>query len=129
MRTPAVVVTTLVATLLVAPEANAQSAWTVGDGGGPTATVSLTNGAVELAVADHGRTVLQRSPVGIVTERADLSKGLRLVRRTTRPVVEHYATKAGKDLDRTAVMTETRFTFQGEGRLDLIVRASRDGIA
>ncbi|GAB3875935.1 hypothetical protein GCM10029964_021480 [Kibdelosporangium lantanae] len=128
MRTPAVVVTTLLATLLVAPAANAQSAWTVGYDG-PTATVSLTDGAVQLAVADHGRTVLQPSPVGIVTERADLSKNLRLVRRTTRPVVEHYSTKAGKDLDRTAVMTETTFTFQGEGRWDLIVRASHDGIA
>jgi alpha-glucosidase len=81
-------------------------------------------------VSQGGHTVLEPSPVGIVTERADLSQGLKLVRRTSRPVIEHYETKVGKRLERTAVMTESRFTFEGAaGRFDLLVRAAKDGIA
>ncbi|MFD1051161.1 Lrp/AsnC ligand binding domain-containing protein, partial [Kibdelosporangium lantanae] len=38
-----------------------------------------------------------------------------------RPVVEHYSTKAGKDLDRTAVMTETTFTAAVTGAANLLV--------
>jgi alpha-glucosidase len=131
MHTPAraaIVVSTLIAGLLTAIPANAQE-WSVNSWGGPTATIKVDNGTVSLAVSEAGRTVLEPSPVGIVTERADLSKGLRLVRRTTRPVIEHYDTKAGKDLDRTVLMTESRFTFDGAARFDLVVRASKDGVA
>ncbi|ONI84815.1 hypothetical protein ALI22I_30475 [Saccharothrix sp. ALI-22-I] len=64
-------------------------------------------------------------------EQADLSRGLRLVGRATRPVVQHYRTTVGKHLTRDALMTETRFAFAGDGgaRVDLVVRAAKDGIA
>jgi alpha-glucosidase len=124
----AIVVSALVAGVLTAVPANAQQS-TVGSG--PAATVSVTGGMVSLAVSQGGRTILEPSPVGIVTERADLSKGLRLLRRTSRPVIEHYQSEVGKRLDRTAVMTESRFAFEGEqgARVDLLVRTSKDGVA
>lgn len=133
MRTPVLMVSTLVAGLLATP-ANAQEVeWSQHEWGGPTAAVSVAkaDGTVSLAVSEDGHTVLAPSPVGIVTERADLSKDLKLVRRTSRPVVEDYDTKAGKDTHRTAFMTESRFTFEGDAgvRFDLLVRTSRDGVA
>jgi hypothetical protein len=107
--------------------------WSVSgfDHGGPTAHVRLDQGALTLSVTRGGRTVLEPGSLGIVTEQVDLSKDLRLVRRSSRPVVEHYKTEVGKRTRRTALMREERFSFQGTGgaRLDLLVRASRDGVA
>jgi alpha-glucosidase len=100
---------------------------------GPQAVVALdeATGTVSLAVSRGGRTVLEPSPVGIVTERADLASGLRFLGRTDRRVAEYYTTTVGKELQRHVQMTEARFAFAGaEGaRLDLVVRASDDGIA
>ncbi|MEV4318006.1 glycoside hydrolase family 97 catalytic domain-containing protein [Actinocrispum sp. NPDC049592] len=120
---------TLVAGLITAVPAG-QDAWTASTWGGPAANVAVTDGKVTLSVTRNGRTVLEPSPVGIVTERADLSSELKLVRRSEKPVIEHYTTKVGKQLDRTAVMTESRFTFQNtQGRFDLLVRTAKDGVA
>jgi alpha-glucosidase len=125
--------------------ADDSSAWTVigpsdlsaahaGHGsGGPGATLHYdsTAGTVTLAVSRGGQTVLDAGSVGIVTEQADLSTGLKFLRRTDRRVVERYTTTVGKRTDREAVMTEARFAFVGAGgaRLDLVVRVSRDGVA
>ncbi|TCO50912.1 glycoside hydrolase family 97 catalytic domain-containing protein [Actinocrispum wychmicini] len=131
MRAPVIMVSTLVAGLVAAP-ANAQPIeWDHHEWGGPTATVSVKTGMASLAVTEGGHTVLAPSSLGIVTEHADLSKNLKLVRRSSRPVVEHYETKVGKATDRTAFMTESRFTFEGDvgARFDLLVRTSRDGVA
>ncbi len=125
----AAAVSTLVAGLITAVPAG-QDAWTASTWGRPAAKVAVAEGKVTLSVTRNGRTVLEPSPVGIVTERADLSSGLKLVRRSEKPVFEHYATKVGKQLDRTAVMTESRFTFQNaQGRFDLLVRTAKDGVA
>jgi hypothetical protein len=88
-------------------------------------------GTVRLSVSRAGQPVLEPGALGIVTERVDLSSGLRFLRRTDRLVVERYRTTVGKRLERWALMVETRFAFEGAGgaRLDLVVRASRDGIA
>src|SRR5688572_15834319 len=54
------------------------SPWAVrAPGGGPVATLGLdpAAGTVTLAVSRAGRPVLDPGPVGIVTERADLSRG------------------------------------------------------
>ena len=84
-----------------------------------------------LAVSRDGRTVIEPSPVGIVTEQADLSKDLRFLHRKSRAVQERYRAKSGKRLDRLVRMNETRLSFAtaAGARLDLIVRASADGIA
>jgi hypothetical protein len=131
----------LVGALVASPAAAAPAApaalaaeWTVSapSGAGPTAVVRhADDGTVTLAVTRGGRTVLEPSPVGIVTEQVDLSTGLQPVGRTSRRVVERYRTTVGKRLARMAVMTETRFAFAGAGgaRVDLIVRASADGVA
>ncbi|MEO6085199.1 MAG: glycoside hydrolase family 97 catalytic domain-containing protein [Umezawaea sp.] len=132
---PALVVVGVAAGVLVAPPARADtSTWTVSaPRSGPTAVVrhDTATGTVTLAVTRGGRTVLEPGPVGIVTERADLSRGLRLVGRSTRPVFEHYRTTVGKRLVRDSLMTETRFSFAVDGgaRMDLVVRAAKDGIA
>lgn len=132
-RRALVAVSAVLAGLAVAVPAEAEQSWTVSGRHGLTATVSAdgAEGRVSLAVNRAGRTVLAPSPVGITTEHVDLSKGLRLLRRSSGPVVEHYNTKAGKQLSRMSVMTESRFTFEGAGgaRFDLVVRVSRDGVA
>ncbi|GLZ28867.1 hypothetical protein Lesp02_10570 [Lentzea sp. NBRC 105346] len=98
---------------------------------GPQAIVSDTGGAVTLSVTNNGKTVLEPSPVGIVTERADLSQGLTRVGRTQRKVVERYRATVGKRLDRFVNATETTYQYENPqgARLDLVVRTSRDGVA
>ncbi|MET8772347.1 glycoside hydrolase family 97 catalytic domain-containing protein [Streptomyces sp. NPDC004658] len=113
--------------------------WTVsapGPGAAATAPrvrVSLDDGTgtLGLSVSRGGRTVIEPSPVGIRTERADLSQGLRFVRRTDRLVDERYRTTSGKRLDRRSLMNETRLSFRtaAGARFDLVVRAAADGVA
>ncbi|MFC4013761.1 glycoside hydrolase family 97 catalytic domain-containing protein [Nonomuraea purpurea] len=122
--------------LLPALPAHADRAgsWKVsGFPGGPEAEVALdpATGALTFGVTRRGARVLEPSPVGIITERADLSQGLRLLHRKDRPVAEHYTTAAGKRLKRSALMREAVFALAGAdgARLDLVVRVARDGVA
>ncbi|MCX5358573.1 glycoside hydrolase family 97 protein [Streptomyces sp. NBC_00124] len=131
----------LVATLLTTVPARAEQrehTWTVSGPGraathAPHARVSLddTTGTVSLSVTRDRRTVIEPSPIGIVTEQADLSKDLSFLHRKDRLVDERYRTKSGKRLERRAVMNETRLSFATPtgARLDLVVRASADGVA
>ncbi|MGW2383177.1 glycoside hydrolase family 97 catalytic domain-containing protein [Streptomyces sp. NPDC001658] len=128
----------LVATLLTTGPAQAEpphdQAWAVSTSAhAPRARISLddTTGTLSLAVSRDGRTVIEPSPVGIVTEQADLSRELRFLHRKDRRIEERYRTKSGKRVERTVRMNETRLSFataQG-ARLDLVVRASADGVA
>ncbi|MGX5207742.1 glycoside hydrolase family 97 catalytic domain-containing protein [Streptomyces violaceus] len=99
----------------------------------PRARISLDDGTgtLSLSVTRAGRTVIEPSPVGIVTEQADLSQDLRFLRQKNRTVDERYRTKSGKRLDRRVRMNETRLSFATPtgARLDLVVRASADGVA
>ena len=109
-------------------------AWSLSAGAhAPRAEVGLddTTGRLTLAVSRDGRTVIEPSPVGLVTEQADLSKDLRFLHRKSRKVEERYRTRSGKRLDRRVRMNETRLSFVGAqgARLDLVVRAAADGIA
>ncbi|MFD8388069.1 glycoside hydrolase family 97 catalytic domain-containing protein [Streptomyces sp. NPDC059680] len=127
----------LAATLLATVPARAEQherTWAVSEAThAPRARISLddTTGTLSLSVSREGRTVVEPSPLGIVTEQADLSQGLRFVRRKDRTIEERYRTKSGKRLDRRVQMHETRLSFaSGAGaRLDLVVRASADGVA
>ncbi|MBO0517247.1 glycoside hydrolase family 97 catalytic domain-containing protein [Streptomyces beijiangensis] len=129
----------LAATLLTSVTARAdahprETGRTVSGPGTPRAEVGLdpATGTPTLAVTRQGRTVLEPSPLGIVTERADLSTGLTLTGRTDREINEHYTTAAGKDRTRSVRMHEARFRFRSTAtgaRLDLTVRVSRDGVA
>ncbi len=102
-------------------------------GGTPVAAIGYDPGAgtVTLGVSRGGHAVLLPSPVGIRTERADLTQGLTFLGRTTRRVSERYTTVVGKRTRRSATMTEARFAFRGTtgARVDLVVRVSRDGVA
>ncbi|WP_150135520.1 glycoside hydrolase family 97 protein [Streptomyces hyaluromycini] len=99
----------------------------------PRARVALddTTGTLSLTVSRDGHTVIEPSPVGIVTQQADLSQGLRFLHRKDRTVEERYRAKSGKRLDRRVRMNETRLSFAtaAGARLDLVVRASADGVA
>lgn len=131
----------LMATLLTAVPARAdqrEHTWTVSGPGraathAPHARIALDNstGTVSLSVTRDRRTVIEPSPVGIVTEQADLSQDLTFLHRKDRLVDERYRTKSGKRLERRAVMNETRLSFATPtgARLDLVVRASADGVA
>ncbi|MEU0840635.1 glycoside hydrolase family 97 catalytic domain-containing protein [Streptomyces sp. NPDC005962] len=126
-----------------AKEQAKDSAWTVGGpltngptsraDSGPLARLRLdrASGALTLQVSRAGRTVVEPSPVGIVTERADFSRGLRFLGRVDRTVAERYRSTVGKERSRTVRMTEARFRFRGSGgaRLDVLVRVSGDGVA
>ncbi|MEU1181191.1 glycoside hydrolase family 97 catalytic domain-containing protein [Streptomyces sp. NPDC005820] len=108
--------------------------WSVSTGAhAPLARVSLDDdtGTLSLSVSRDGRTAVEPSPVGIVTEQADLSRGLRFLHRTDRLVDERYRARSGKRLERRAGMRETRLSFATAAgdRLDLVVRAAADGIA
>ncbi|MDC0773312.1 glycoside hydrolase family 97 protein [Streptomyces sp. HD] len=131
----------LVAALLTTGHARAdrrEQAWTVSGPGRtadqePSARISLDDatGTVSLTVTRGGRTVIEPSPVGIVTGQADLSRDLRFLRRKDRLIDERYRATSGKRLDRRVRMNETRLSFATPtgARLDLVVRASRDGVA
>ncbi|MFJ8636258.1 glycoside hydrolase family 97 catalytic domain-containing protein [Streptomyces sp. NPDC093568] len=99
----------------------------------PTARIQLdeTTGTASISVTRGGRTVIEPSPVGIVTERADLSRDLRFLHREDRLVDERYRARSGKRLDRRLRMNETRLSFAtpAGARLDLVVRAAADGVA
>ncbi|GHJ37805.1 glycoside hydrolase family 97 protein [Streptomyces sp. TS71-3] len=137
---PGLVATALLGTGPARASAPAQppgqgAGWTV-NGPGPADPVARlrldpAEGTLSLDVTDHGRTVIEPSAVGIVTERADLSKGLRYQGRSDRVVSEHYRAVAGKQSSRQVLMRESRFRFAGAGgaRVDLLVRASHDGVA
>ena len=114
-----------------------ERSWTVREPGrqpaGISAVVDLdaADGTLTLAARRGTATVLEPAPLGIVTKDADLTKGLRFTSTATRQVTEHYTMTTGKQLRRTARMTESRFSFTGAGgaRLDLLVRVADDGIA
>jgi alpha-glucosidase len=99
----------------------------------PLARISLddTTGALSLAVSRGGRTVIEPSPVGIVTEQADFSRQLHFVHRKDRVIAERYRAKSGKRSDRRVLMNETRLSFAtvAGARMDLVVRTSADGVA
>ncbi|MFD6171660.1 glycoside hydrolase family 97 protein [Streptomyces coeruleorubidus] len=129
--------TALAATLLTTVPAGAEQwerAWTVTVAAdAPRARIALddSTGTLSLSVTRAGRTVIEPSPVGLVTERADFSKDLRFLRSKNRTVEERYRTKSGKRLDRRVRMNETRLSFAtpAGARLDLLVRAAADGVA
>ncbi|MER6135844.1 glycoside hydrolase family 97 catalytic domain-containing protein [Streptomyces sp. NPDC001815] len=110
------------------------TSWEVrGPHGSPTAVVSLdpADGRPALAVGRAGRTVLEPSPLGLVTERADFSRGLTLTGRSDRTVTERYTVPTGKSHERSVRMTESRFRFRtaAGARMDLLTRVARDGVA
>ncbi|MFW6691604.1 glycoside hydrolase family 97 catalytic domain-containing protein [Streptomyces sp. MAR4 CNX-425] len=90
-----------------------------------------STGALTLTVRRGGDEVLPDSPLGLVTEDADLTRGLDVLGRDDRRVVERYEMTTGKQRRITSPMTESRFALRGEGgvRMDLVVRVARDGVA
>src|SRR4051794_23179966 len=80
-------------TVVAAPAAAATDDWTVSGplatataSAGPTAKLhhDRATGTVTIGVTRAGRTVLEPSPLGIVTEQVDLSSGLRPLGRSER---------------------------------------------
>ncbi|MFJ8362869.1 glycoside hydrolase family 97 catalytic domain-containing protein [Streptomyces sp. NPDC093984] len=111
-----------------------EASWEVrGPHGSPTAVVALdpSDGHPTLTVRRDGRTVLEPSPVGLVTRQTDFSKGLSLIGRSSRAVAERYTSTAGKSRVRDVRMTEARFRFRTAtgARLDLVTRVAPDGVA
>ncbi|MDX3455939.1 glycoside hydrolase family 97 catalytic domain-containing protein [Streptomyces sp. ME02-8801-2C] len=130
----ATAVTALPAEAATGHTGTAAAAWEVkAPPGSPTAVVALdpADGRPTLAVSRAGEQVLAPSPLGLVTEQADLSRGLELSGRSTRTVTERYTSTTGKSRKRVARMTESRFRFRtADGaRLDLLVRVAPDGVA
>ncbi|MFJ8824583.1 glycoside hydrolase family 97 catalytic domain-containing protein [Streptomyces sp. NPDC102467] len=101
----------------------------------PTATVALdpATGRPTLAVSRNGVQVVTPSPVGLITEHADLSADLKLTGRDSRTVDETYRTTTGKARVRHVHARETTYHLRAKSaagtRLDLVVRETSDGIA
>ncbi|MEU1687958.1 glycoside hydrolase family 97 catalytic domain-containing protein [Micromonospora sp. NPDC005707] len=130
------IATLLAGTLPATPARAGTARWTVAAAsapGAPRAEVihDKAAGTISLAVSRGGRTVLAPSTLGIRTEGADLTGGLRFLGRSDRTDVERYTTTVGKQVRRLAIFREARFRFAGAGgaRVDLVVRAARDGVA
>ncbi|WP_109522584.1 glycoside hydrolase family 97 catalytic domain-containing protein [Nocardia aurea] len=108
--------------------------WTV-NGPSPTsrtaARVTLDNGRLTLAVQHGGGAVLAPSPIGIVTDAADLSANLTFTGRADQTVTTNYSMPTGKRRSRNSTFAEARLSFTGQGgaRMDLVVRVSDDGAA
>ncbi|MGW0209941.1 hypothetical protein ACWDZ8_30550 [Streptomyces sp. NPDC003233] len=80
--------------------------------------------AVPLTRARSGA-VIEASSLGIVTERADLSRGLHFAQRKGRTVEERYRTTSGKRLDRRVRIREIRLSFASAA--DVLGGRSGDG--
>ncbi|HEX6340550.1 glycoside hydrolase family 97 catalytic domain-containing protein [Umezawaea sp.] len=115
----------------VAAQAQPANRWVVSSGT-LSATVALDpSGRPTVGATRSGRTVLSPSPVGLTTTTADLTTGLRFTSRTDRTISEQYAMTTGKRRNRTVTANESRlaFTTTTGARIDLVVRASADGVA
>ncbi|GIJ43120.1 hypothetical protein Val02_00060 [Virgisporangium aliadipatigenens] len=114
---------------LVAP-APAATTWTVEGPGEVAATLALDDGRLAFGVQRRGDTVIPPSPVGVVTEEADLSSGLAFVSRSDRNLREQYTMTTGKRLARDTALSESTFAFTaGSRRIDVVVRVSAEGAA
>jgi alpha-glucosidase len=123
----------VVGTVVTVPALAADAGnWTVtGPGSDLAAVVTLSDGAPALEITRGGETVLSSSPVGVVTENADLTDNLEFTGRDDRTVVEDYRSTTGKQQRRHSVMRESVLSFTGAqgARLDLVLRVSQDGVA
>ncbi|MGA6162135.1 glycoside hydrolase family 97 catalytic domain-containing protein [Amycolatopsis magusensis] len=122
-----------IALSLTAVPASAATGWTVT---GPssrsplTAQLTLEAGQLKLSAARAGRTVLAPAPVGLRTERADLSKDLKVLGQRQRILAERYTMTTGKRKERAVRARETRFQLgAGDARFELVLRVSDDGVA
>ncbi|MFD2687339.1 glycoside hydrolase family 97 catalytic domain-containing protein [Streptomyces phyllanthi] len=129
----------LLAAAVAAPSAHADRtapgrSWEIqGPPGSPTAVVALdpTDGHPTLAVRRGDRTILEPSPLGLVTEQADFSGRLTFTGRTDRTVSGSYTSPTGKSGHRVVRMSESRFRFRtaAGARIDLVTRVAGDGVA
>lgn len=96
-----------------------------------TLTLHHADGTLSLAVQRSGMTVIEPSPIGVVTEQADYSRGLRFIERADRIVTEEYTTVSGKRRERRSEMVEAVFSFSGANGtpIDVIIRVAEDGVA
>ena len=117
-------------TAVPATAAPSTQQWTVSQQG-VSAEITLTGGALTLAVSRQGRTVLAPAPVGLRTTEADLSGNLRVVDTDRRTVIERYEMTTGKRLVRANRMSELRLELRGtdDAAMELVVRAAPDGVA
>ncbi|SEP38476.1 NPCBM-associated, NEW3 domain of alpha-galactosidase [Amycolatopsis saalfeldensis] len=109
-------------------------AWTVRSPGGTGVTAALNldgAGALHLAVASGGSPVLAPGKLGITTSAHEFDSGLSFAGRRDKVVRESYDMVTGKQLDRSATMNESTFTFRtaDHASFDVVVRAARDGVA
>lgn len=93
--------------------------------------VTLSEGALSYAVSLRGRTMVERSPLGLVTSLGDLSTGLSVVGTSTRAIDERYALPHGKVRDvryRANELTARCATAAG-AVLEVIFRVSDRDVA
>jgi alpha-glucosidase len=117
-----------------AAAAPSDGSWTVRSPAGTSVVATLAldaAGGLSLGVTDSGHPVLSPGRLGITTSEHAFDSGLSFVERKDRVVRESYKMTTGKQLDRSATMDESTFTFKtaDNASFDVVVRAAHDGVA
>ena len=112
--------------------AASSGSWTVAapSGSGPSAVVTLTNGALAFAAQRGGATVLS-APIGITTSVGDFSGGLNFGSRSDSVMTQSYTMVTGKQRSRSATYNESTLSFTGSNGapVNLVVVAGAEGVA
>ncbi|MVN92696.1 glycoside hydrolase family 97 protein [Mucilaginibacter aquatilis] len=95
-------------------------------------TVSLNSAkGLQYTAAYNGKTVIENSPLGLVTDVSDFSKDLRFVEQKATAINESYEEKRIKTSKVNYTANEVIFTYQTakKGKISLVMRVSNDNIA
>lgn len=108
-----------------------QSSWAVtSPDGSVKAVFTLMDGAVTFASSKDGRTVVESSPTGLVTNLGDFRSGLTFISREDQEINDSYSLIGSKVTNVDSHAMESTLNFEKDGvNYSIIVRAYDDGIA
>ena len=95
-----------------------------------TFTIDAT-GAPAYEISYDNKTILESSPLGLVTDIADYTKGLSLDKLVESPIEQSYTMTRTKSSSNNYKANEGRFMLIGEGgrRIDIVFRVSDNDVA
>jgi len=96
-----------------------------------TFSISLEEGKIYYSATQDGKTIIEKSPIGMVTTLGDFSEGLTYKSTSeVKEINETYKMYSGKKAEYQDHANEVTYTFtKGNMEFDVIVRAYDDGIA
>jgi len=96
-----------------------------------TFSISLEEGKIYYSATQDGKTIIEKSPIGMVTTLGDFSEGITYKSTSeVKEINETYKMYSGKKAEYQDHANEVTYTFtKGDMEFDVIVRAYDDGIA